>query len=357
MNNVFVNARFLTQPISGVQHFALTVCRSLQKKIPGIVFITCKDILHEELGKELNVIRVGKLSGHAWEQIDLPAYMNRQKHGLLINLCNTAPLWYKNQFNTIHDLAFEKNEPWFNARFKYYYRWLIPKVAKTCIQLFTVSQFSADEISHYYGIQRSQIKILGNSFPEDMEMHLKSQEGSPLTEPYFLTVGSMDPRKNLNTVLKAFVEKKWPGIKMVVIGRKNVIFGQTGFEKNILSHPMIMWIDDIDNMRLVQYYKHAVAYINLSFYEGFGLTNLEAMVCGCPVIVSDIPVFHEVCRDSGYYVSPNEKQALAQAMLQVYQNPDLRKELKTAGLNQSAHYSLSRQIEPLIQAIKEAGYN
>ena len=103
---VIINARFLTQPISGVQRFGIEIAKELKKNNLNLVFVSPKNIIHHDLAKELDVKVIGILKGHLWEQIELQSYVLR-KNAFLVSFCNTGPLFVRNQIITIHDLCFK----------------------------------------------------------------------------------------------------------------------------------------------------------------------------------------------------------------------------------------------------------
>src|SRR5690348_16046794 len=118
---IFVNARFLTQPLSGVQRYGIECSRQIKKLLPDVTFIAPHNVLHKDIAKELNVKVVGVNKGHLWEQVDLPFYLAKQKHPPLLNLANTGPLLYSNNFITIHDLAFYHRPEWNSKAFSTWY--------------------------------------------------------------------------------------------------------------------------------------------------------------------------------------------------------------------------------------------
>ena len=98
VNMLFVNARFLTQHITGVQRYAIEISKQLKFKLrDGVVFLSPENIVHNEIARNLGVRVIGKNSGHIWEQLDLPIYIKREGSPLLLNLANTAPVFYKNK--------------------------------------------------------------------------------------------------------------------------------------------------------------------------------------------------------------------------------------------------------------------
>ena len=91
---IIINARFLSQPITGVQRYAIELCLELKKNSNDFIFVAPKNIIHDEIAKNLDVLIVGNLSGHLWEQIELARFVAKRK-AVLVNLCNTAPIFYQ----------------------------------------------------------------------------------------------------------------------------------------------------------------------------------------------------------------------------------------------------------------------
>ena len=155
IKKIYINARFLTQQKSGVQQFAIELSKELLKINPNINFIAPKNIINTNLAKDLNVKTYGNHIGQAWEQLELPIFLQKKGKPLLINLCNSAPLNYSNSIITLHDLAFIENPKWFSYSFRKWYNFLIPRIAKKTKHILTVSEFSKTEIQNKLNINHN----------------------------------------------------------------------------------------------------------------------------------------------------------------------------------------------------------
>src|ERR1700750_1071551 len=118
---IVVNARFLTQKITGVQRFAIEISKILRKLNEEIFFVTHTGILDNQLASELGAIVIGKNQGTIWEQLDLRSYLLVKHKPLLVNFCNTGLLYYNNQIVTIHDMSYKVNPKWFSKKFYLWY--------------------------------------------------------------------------------------------------------------------------------------------------------------------------------------------------------------------------------------------
>jgi len=239
---IIVNARFLTQPITGVQRFAIEISLRLKKELgEKIMFVSPKEIIQNEIAKELQVNPIGYTTSHLWEQIELPLYLKKKGSPLLLNFCNTAPLLYKNKISTIHDIAFEVYPETYSKTFLNVYRFLIPKICKNSKKIITVSDFSKQEIIKYYKTKTDKIQVIYNAvndgFIYNENIELKNQK-------YFLAVSSLNYRKNLPFVLDSFIEfiKDCPDYKLYLIGGMDTkSFSKLNLSK-YTNHPNIIFL-------------------------------------------------------------------------------------------------------------------
>ena len=164
MNNlVVVNARFVTQNITGVQRFAIELAKQLKLHLPNLVFVSPKLKNPSAISKQLEVVEVGKLTSHFWEQIELPQYLKSLGNPLLVCLCNTAPIFYQKKIVCIHDLAFKFEPAWFSTSFQILYNFLIPRVVRSSIKILTVSDYSKKSLLEYYKLPDKKIEVIYNA--------------------------------------------------------------------------------------------------------------------------------------------------------------------------------------------------
>ena len=126
---LIINSRFLTQEITGVQRFAIEISLRLKDLLKdNVLFVAPYNVIQSEIAKRLNVQIIGNHTGHLWEQWDLPHYLKKNGSPLLLNLCNLAPLRYKNKISTIHDVSFVRYPQTFSKKFLFFYKFMIPKI-------------------------------------------------------------------------------------------------------------------------------------------------------------------------------------------------------------------------------------
>ncbi|MDD2797538.1 MAG: glycosyltransferase family 1 protein [Bacteroidales bacterium] len=342
---IIVNARFLTQEITGVQRFAIEISLRLRQRFDEntLIFFAPHNILHNTISEELKAVIVGKKTGHLWEQCELPFHLKTTD--LLVNFCNTAPIFHTRKIVTIHDLAFLENKTWHKKRFRLFYKLLIPIIIKTSIRFFTVSNTMKKELTKYYSLQNKKINILYNATSLPLILTPKKNDK---TERYILFVGSQDPRKNLETLIKSFDYVADKQLKLKIIGGKSKSFKTVNLEA---FDNRIEFLGRQSDIELQILYRNAVAFIYPSFYEGFGIPILEALSNYCPVLASDIPVFREIYSNTLSYFNPHDKFSIAQSINKIILEDGLNIKQKKAIHKLLTIYSWDRSAEACIQVI------
>ena len=298
----FINARFLTQPISGVQRYAIECSRQIKAIYPQVVFLCPHNIVHHSIADEFGAITVGSRKGHMWEQFDLASYMKRQGDAVLLNLANTAPLLYKNNFVVIHDLAFFHHPEWNSRWFAMWYNYLVPRLAQRSRHIFTVSNTIRQELVQYYQMPEHKVSVTYNGVGERM---LIKQRNIP-KEKIILSVGTFNKRKNQHTLVKAFLQSKIKDEYMLVLaGDRNKIFADSGITDE-LAGDRIKIYEKLTDIDLVDLYQRAEVLVSLSNYEGFGIPVIEGLFFGCKVLCSDIPVYKELFSDVAVFCAQND---------------------------------------------------
>ncbi|MFC4475902.1 glycosyltransferase family 4 protein [Flavobacterium chungangensis] len=304
-NKIIVNGRFLTQKSTGVQRVATEISKYFQEHYKEeVVFLCPKKTLVNPNADSFNCVKFGYFSGYFWEQIELPLFLFRNKVSLLINFCNTAPILFKKNLIVIHDMAVKENRSWFNWKFVLVYNILFFFNLKNALKIITVSNFSKKEILKFYpDIQQSKIEVvyLASFLNFNGEEYKKGD--------YFIAVNSLNSRKNIKVILEAFELLDSNKYKLKIIGNSfDNIFNTDSlkFDSNIT------FLNEISDAELMREISEAKGLINASFYEGFGLTAIEAMSVYTPCILSDIPVYRELYNDTALFFKTDNAVELAQ---------------------------------------------
>jgi glycosyltransferase involved in cell wall biosynthesis len=357
MKKIYLNCRFLTQRVTGVQRFAFELCKALDvileslSEIEVVALMPNQAINPQYINHEFKNIKIhkcGGLSGHLWEQLELPRY---SRGSLLINFCNTAPLFKLKQSITLHDVIFMTNQDSQKLWFKLWYR-LIARVTSLSAQtIFTVSQFSKAEIVRLLNVKPDRVVVLGNApslqnytYAKDVFTRFKLEN-----KKYFLMIGSNSARKNTQMVTKLFASNhELSEVFLVIVGGKYVNLGAV----DELVADNLIYTDYIADSELRSLYAHAEALIFPSFYEGFGIPLVEAMAESTIVIASDIPVIREVCADSALYFDPHSINSLKQQIMLLLDDPNATLiKLKHKTQAQLVNYQWARFAKIMLETI------
>lgn len=338
LEKLIINGRFLTQKTSGVQVFALGLCRELKQA--GVVFSIVVPA-HEKIQIpefENQLIRMGKLNGHLWEQLELPKYI-RKEQALLLNLCNTGPMRLGNQVTVLHDLAFLVNPKWFHPVFGFWYRFLIPKMVRACRYLLTVSSSIRSELMEKFSLPPDSIQVISNKVDDSLLQSIAEKPEGMFFLPgeYYLMVGSNDPRKNFEFAAEILTSQLEKNVVMVGMSHRNFNSQQS------IQSDRICRLGHINTAQLKWLYENAKALVSPSLYEGFGIPNLEAMALHCPLICSNIAVFREICGQAALYFNPTDRGELVDVIRQLESNnAEIKLRIATGVSRFSAFQSMDR---------------
>ena len=345
-----VNARFVSQPITGVQRYAIAIAYEIKRNMgPDVIFLGPPNVLNRKVANDLDVRSIGMCSGYIWEQIELPLYLRLRGRMMLLNLANTAPILYSNKVSTVHDVAFELFPRSFSWRFRTAYRYIIPRVLRTSLRIITVSEFSRQEICSLYDLPYSLINVISCGISSSFRPVEKN-----LKEKYILTVSSINYQKNLHSLIKAFELINEGDTKLYVIGTQHKSFSTAvNLSGNSLSEGKIVFLGYVDDDALRCYYSNAVAFIFPSLYEGFGIPPLEAQACGCPCIVSNTGSLPEVYGDSVIYCDPYSVIDIAEKINELAANAELRAQFIEKGFLNVKKFSWKDSGDKFLEVIKD----
>lgn len=328
MKRIYINGRFLTHRITGVERCAVEFVKVIDKYLDDENFrskysfqiLAPKNINQKLELKNIEIKKVGYLKGHLWEQIELPFYT---KNNFLFNFCNCAPIFKQNQAVTIHDAAVAAIPEAYSFLFRTWYKIMFKFLNHNAKCIFTVSNFSKKEINKYLNIPLEKIKVIYNGIEHINKIKIDENIFDKFDiekNKYVLGVSSVHPAKNFKLILKA--AQKLPDINFIIAGGNN----STVFRNRGLEIPdNVRFIGYVSDEELVALYKYAYCFIFPSIYEGFGFPPLEAMVFNCPVIVSDIKVLREMAENHALYCDINDEDILAKQINRVDDLKVLRK--------------------------------
>ena len=340
---IFINGRFLTQPLSGVQRYAREIVRALDQR-PGAAerYVLLTPVGATDPGLTnipVQIVRGGR--GHMWEQTAL-AWAAR--HGRLLSLGGAGPVLHPRQVVVIHDAAVFRHPEHFRPGYARFHRALNRRLAARAV-LATVSDFSRRELSAVLNLSPAAIAVAPNGAD-----HLRSLVPDPNVietlalsgRPYFVALGNLAPNKNIAVMIRALARLPDPDLRLVLIGgRPKTIFAASPAP----ADPRLIFAGRRSDAEVAALLRGAQGLVFASLYEGFGIPPLEAFAQGCPVIASDIPATREVCADAALYFDPADDAALAAHMARLLATPDPAR--RDAGRQRADLYAWSRSAEIL----------
>ena len=198
------------------------------------------------------------------------------------------------------------------------------------------------------------------SFPDaETAAQVRSRYGIP-DAPYFLSLCTLEPRKNIDHVVRCFVklvnEQHLNDANLVLVGVKGWkferIFNEIEDSRHLKNRVIVTGFADDRDLSAI--YSGALGFLYMSFYEGFGLPPLEAMQCGVPVVTSDTSSLPEVVGGAGIMLGPTDADGLCQAMLRLYGDSGLRAEMSQKSLARAANFSWEKTVQQTIQVYKKS---
>ncbi len=359
-----VNGRFLVAKRTGVQRAAYNLIKTLVKidRENEYFIFTGKDQVGNQDWSYDNVkvigsnIRSGEsFRNHVWEQFTLPRLAKKYQVDLLHSPANMAPLFFKGRSIVhIHDLCFVVNPQWYSFSFHTLYNFVIPRLVKRATRIVTNSNNSRNDILQYCDVSAERVSLIYWAVDE---MFLKNKRNTSVEdEDYILYVGSLEPRKNIRTLVEAYekLRERRPDIttKLVLIGGESPLFGVVRLNAKKYKDD-VLFKGFVNDNELVDYYKKARLVVYPSLYEGFGLPPLEAMASGTPVVTSNTSSIPEVVGEAALMVNPYDTDQLAETMESVLVNRELRQQLAERGFSQVQKYNWYRVARNILAVYYE----
>lgn len=294
-------------------------------------------------------------SGTAWEQLALPAAAARDDLDVFFAPAYSAPLRLRTPVVvTMHDVSFAAHPEWFPWREGMRRRWLAGRSMARADAIIAVSAFTRDEVLQFFSIPSDRIHVVRSGIRPR-----SSTPGSETPHPLVLYVGSIFNRRNLPTLVRAFAKVRdvVGGLRLAVVGddrtypREDLpsLLATTGTAEAVDLRSYVSE-SDLDGL-----YGRARVFAFLSEYEGFGLTPLEAMAAGVPVIVADTPVARELYADAAVFVPVRDIRATAAALQSLLQDDTAWATQRDRGTQVARTFAWARAASETLDVLEASG--
>lgn len=300
----YINGKFLSQNITGVQRYALEIITELDKIVPkGKFCLVCPKNARDIKLKNINIIKKGWVKGILWEQLVFPI-MVRKNRGVSVNLCNVVPLFAPDVV-CIFDTKINSNPEFFSKLFVFWYRLQFSISTKFAKAIFTDSYSAKNDILKYY--KNTVEKKIIVTYPGWQHFERIKYDNTVVERlglkkgHYYFAMSSLEPNKNIKWILN--VAKKNKSDTFVIAGLSNSkVFSNQSYDCHLNNVKFVGRISDQEAKSLML---NSKAFLFPSICEGFGIPTIEAISAGAKtLIVSDIPVMHEVLGDQAHYINP-----------------------------------------------------
>jgi glycosyltransferase involved in cell wall biosynthesis len=347
-----IDARLIQE--SGVGRYIRNLIRELSvidTTNRYIVFLTQEGFDSFQIPNDRWAKRLADVRWHSLkEQLVMPMLFMREHLDVLHVPYFNAPLFYPGKYLlTIHDLTIRYTNTGLASTYPKVFYWfrrlgysiVLALGMKRARHIITVSHTVQNDIIKEFLRPSHSISVTYEGV--DPELQRRKKAASRIDGPYFLYIGNAYPHKNIPMLLSGYgryVARVKHPLKLVLVGKRDYFYHRLAFEignMNLTNH--VQLFGQADDNTLHTLYAHARALVFSSRMEGFGLPGLEALVSGCPVICSDIPIFHELLGDIPTYVDTNSVTDICAALMLFHNPMEARKPTQTQKLSLLMKYN------------------
>jgi glycosyltransferase involved in cell wall biosynthesis len=266
---------------------------------------------------------------------------------------------------TIHDLSYLVVPEFAHPNLKRYLEASVPRTIRRASHVIAVSEMTRQDIIERYQVEPSRVSTIYNGvdgwfYEPDQAAVERAIEHFGLRRPYFIIVGTVEPRKNHLALLHAFAQlyEKRKDVSLAIVGSPGWLSEPiiAEIEKSAMSMP-VRYLRFVDDTWIPALYAGSVALVSPSWYEGFGLPVLEAMACGAAVITSDRGSLPEVAGDNAILVPPGDIEELAASMERLLDDSALRADMVRRGRDHAATFSWRAAAEEHVELYRQVAAN
>ena len=322
----------------------------------------------EDLPENWYEVRAGWSPKYLWTKIRMSWEMWRRPADILFVPAHVLPPFRpEHSVVTVHDVGFRRYPQFYKPIQKLYHERSTKDIVRSRARIIAPSEFTGRELVDLYHADASRIAITHLGI--DHALYRPIEDGTAIQavlgkyripRPYFLYIGRLEEKKNIVNLIKAFdVFKKHRGVGdptvLVLAGPKG--YGYEAIKKQISDSPnqkQIMEIGYVPEADVPHLLSGARGYIQISWYEGFGIPPVQAMACGCPVIAANNSAMPEILGEgNALFVSPKGIDAIAQSMDHLIANEGLVRDLREKGIRQAKNYTWEKTAKETLPVITQ----
>jgi glycosyltransferase involved in cell wall biosynthesis len=247
---------------------------------------------------------------------------------------------------TVHDLSFELEPGLMTASDRFLFQRLVPRSVRRALRVFTVSERTKGDLVSVYGVEPGKVVVT----PSGVDQSFRPGESGAKTPPYALFVGALQPRKDPRVLVEALalldgdLRLVFAGPEKHGVDKVREAVARLGLERRV------DFLGYVTRERLAELYREAACFVLPSRWEGLGLTVLEAMASGTPVVATTAGALPEVAGDAAVLVEPGDPQALAAGIRRALAD---RERLVAAGLERAREFTWPRMAARTLEVYRE----
>lgn len=351
---IAIDVRALTEPRTGIGYYLTHLLNEFADLHDENTYYLCSSgnflyVPPKNPSRFVSITQKG-LPGNLWVQTQLPFLLKKLKIDVFHSPFGVLPLGYKGAtVITLHDLGFNFYPNILEFKNRILLPWITPISIKRANRIIVDSFSTKKDLQKVYKLSEERISLIHlasgtmySPIPKDIAKE-KLQDKYHLTQPFILCVATLEPRKNIIQLIKAYHQLS-PELRnqyqLILVGKKGWQYQELfTLVKQLKLKERILFTGYIPEEDLPYFYNAATVFVYPSLYEGFGLPVLDAMACGIPVITSNTSSFPEIVGDAGILVDPHDSSSLSDAIQTLLTNPDKHKLFSEKALERSKIFS------------------
>jgi glycosyltransferase involved in cell wall biosynthesis len=365
--HIAVDARLAHYTTGGIARYTLSLAREFARLAPDDRFTLLRSVKQRQglpRARNLTSAPIFTPPHHRLEQLVLPFEVARLRPDLL-HSPDFIPPFYRTcpAVITVHDLGFLRYPETVTQESRRYYG-QVARAVRSAQRTIVVSESTAQDLAELVeDVPLERVRVVHNGLdegflaPADPDGTARVRARWDLDRPYVMYLGTLEPRKDLPTLLRAFlaVRERHPDLLLALVGRRGWL-DEPIFDaiEQLRLKDAVRLIHDAADADLVLLLDGAMAFAYPSLYEGFGLPPLEALARGVPTVVAETSSLPEVVGDAALLHPPRDHEALAVALLRLLEDAGLRTELRARGVARAADFSWDRSARATLEVYREA---